>query len=65
MAANVVRSFEKPDDSRTFTNGRVDLIKVGPLTFGLETLEPGWRWSVDVEVPASPNTTLLHRRFDS
>ena len=49
MTRNVVRSFDQPDDTREFSKGSLDLIKVGPLTFGRETMQPGWRWSVDVK----------------
>jgi class 3 adenylate cyclase len=60
VAKNVVRSFDQPDKTRAFPNGRVDLIKVGPLTFGLETLEPGWRWSVDVKPIAGTERCEFH-----
>jgi hypothetical protein len=54
MPENVVRSFDAPDITRDFANGFLDLINVGPLTFGRETLEPGWRWSVDVKPSPGP-----------
>jgi class 3 adenylate cyclase len=60
MADNVVRSFEAPDTTREFTNGVLDLIKVGPLTFGRETLHPGWRWSVDVKPLAGTERCEFH-----
>ena len=60
MAENVVRSFDQPDDTRTFPSGRVELIRVGPITFGLETLEPGWRWSVDVRPIAGTDRCEFH-----
>jgi len=60
MAENVVRAFDEPDDTRTFTKGTLDLIKVGPLTFGRETLDPGWRWSVDVRPLAGTERCEFH-----
>jgi class 3 adenylate cyclase len=60
MADNVVRSFDAPDTTREFTNGVLDLIKVGPLTFGRETLRPGWRWSVDVKPLATTERCEFH-----
>jgi class 3 adenylate cyclase len=60
MAENVVRNFDEPDSTRDFPKGSLDLIKVGPLTFGRETLEPGWRWSVDVKPIAGTELCEFH-----
>ena len=60
MAKNVARSFDQPDETRAFPHGKVDLIKIGPLTFGLETLEPGWCWSVDVRPIAGTERCEFH-----
>ena len=60
MPENVVRSFDAPDDTRDFEKGVLDLIKVGPLTFGLETLEPGWRWSEHVKPLAGTELCEFH-----
>ena len=42
------KSFTAPDETRTFGHGRVDLLSIGGSEIGRLTLEPGWRWSVDV-----------------
>ena len=60
MPENVVRSFDAPDDTREFEKGVLDLIKVGPLTLGLETLEPGWRWSEHVKPLAGTELCEFH-----
>lgn len=60
MPENVVRSFDAPDTTREFSKGVLDLIKVGPLTFGRETLEPGWRWSIDVKPLAGTELCEFH-----
>ena len=60
MPENLVRSFDAPDDTRDFSKGILDLIKVGPLTFGRETLQPGWRWSVDVKPLAGTELCEFH-----
>ncbi len=60
MPENMVRTFEQPDARREFSNGTLDLIKIGPLTFGRETLEPGWRWSVDVKPLAGTERCEFH-----
>lgn len=60
MARNLVRNFDRPDDRREFSKGSLDLIKVGPLTFGREILDPGWRWSVDVKPIAGTDRCEFH-----
>ena len=42
------QDFATPGETRTFPNGRVDLLRIGGAEIGRLTLEPGWRWSTDV-----------------
>jgi len=44
----VLKRFDAPDETRTFPKGRFDVVRVGAVTLGRATYEPGWRWSVDV-----------------
>jgi hypothetical protein len=44
-----VISFSKPDEVREFPKGRLELIKIGGVTIGRATLQPGWRWSESVK----------------
>jgi hypothetical protein len=44
-----MRSFDKPDEVRTFPRGKLELMKIGGVTVGRATLEPGWRWSTSVQ----------------
>src|SRR5262245_9051166 len=44
----VLKRFETPDELRTFSKGRFELVHVGGRTFGRATYQPGWRWSLDV-----------------
>jgi hypothetical protein len=39
------RPMAKPDESRSFAKGHVELVTLAGITFGRATLEPGWRWS--------------------
>jgi hypothetical protein len=41
-------STREPDEVRTFPKGRFETYRVGPMTLGVATYEPGWRWSADV-----------------
>ena len=44
----VLKRFEAPDETRTFEKGRFEIVRVGGMTIGRATYEPGWRWSVHV-----------------
>ncbi len=43
-----LKRFDQPDETRTFTKGRFDLVKLGNMTLGRASYEPGWRWSEHV-----------------
>jgi quercetin dioxygenase-like cupin family protein len=40
--------FESPDEVREFEKGRFELVRIGEMTVGRATYEPGWRWSEHV-----------------
>jgi hypothetical protein len=44
----VLRRFETPDEVRSFAKGRFELVRIGGMTIGRASYEPGWRWSTDV-----------------
>jgi quercetin dioxygenase-like cupin family protein len=46
-----LKRFEKPDETRVFEKGRFELVRVGEMTIGRATYEPGWRWSLHVGGP--------------
>ena len=41
--------FAKPDETRSFERGRIDLVSLGGTTFGRAVFQPGWRWSTHVK----------------
>ncbi len=43
------KSMTSPDETRTFPNGKLALVNMEGVTFGLATFEPGWRWSTSVK----------------
>ena len=43
------KSFEEPDDTRQFPNGRAEILWIGDAEVGRLVFEPGWRWSNDVK----------------
>src|SRR5688500_8912666 len=44
-------SLEDPDERRTFDRGHFEVYRVGPMTLGRATYEPGWKWSEHVGAP--------------
>jgi quercetin dioxygenase-like cupin family protein len=44
----ILKRFEQPDEIRVFAKGRLEIVRIGGLTLGRASYEPGWRWSVDV-----------------
>jgi quercetin dioxygenase-like cupin family protein len=41
----MMKRFEQPDEVRLFEKGRFEIIRIGGMTIGRATYEPGWRWS--------------------
>jgi len=39
------KSLARPDETRSFDKGKVELVTVNDVTFGRATLQPGWKWS--------------------
>jgi len=44
----ILKRFEAPDEVRTFEKGRFEVVRLGGMTIGRATYEPGWKWSVHV-----------------
>jgi ethanolamine utilization protein EutQ (cupin superfamily) len=49
MAQLQKRRFDKPDETRKFDRGQVDLINLGGVSFGRGTFHKGWKWSDSVK----------------
>ena len=43
------KRLSRPDETRSFEKGRVELVTVNDMTFGRATLQPGWKWSTCVK----------------
>jgi hypothetical protein len=43
------QDFAAPTEAREFPHGRLDLLRIAGADIGRLTLQPGWRWSVDVK----------------
>ena len=44
----LIKRFEEQDEVRTFEKGRFEIVKIGSMTIGRASYEPGWKWSVHV-----------------
>ena len=56
MARMGSKSFNTPDEVRTFAKGKVEVVHLGEATIGRATFEPGWRWSTCVKPLAKTNS---------
>ena len=56
---SVIKRFESADESRTFTKGKFDLIKIGDMTIGRATYEPGWKWSEHVGLGVGATSCMV------
>ncbi len=48
MLETVLKRFEEPDEIRTFEKGKFEIVRIGGMTIGRATYQPGWKWSVHV-----------------
>jgi quercetin dioxygenase-like cupin family protein len=44
----ILKRFDRPDEVRQMAKGRFELVRIGGMTIGRATYEPGWRWSEHV-----------------
>jgi hypothetical protein len=45
MARFEVKGFTKPEETRKFEKGKLELVKIGGAMVGRAEFQPGWRWS--------------------
>jgi hypothetical protein len=48
MLEVILKRFETPDETRVFEKGRLEIVRIGGMTIGRASYEPGWRWSEHV-----------------
>lgn len=54
------KNIGTPDETRKFSNGKMDVVKVGDLTFGKAVFEPGWKWSEHVKPIAGTASCMVN-----
>ena len=47
----ILKRFDSPDEVREFPLGRFELVRIGGMTIGRATYQPGWKWSEHVGKP--------------
>lgn len=43
------KNLSSPDETRSFDNGKMEVVSLGNVTVGRAVFEPGWRWSENVK----------------
>ena len=56
VAGLIRKSLDAPEETRTFSNGKLELVNLDTGPVGRATFEPGWRWSTDVKPIAGTET---------
>ena len=54
------RSFDEPDQTMSFDNGKADIANVGEQTIVRSTFKPGWRWSESVKKLVGTESCQTH-----
>jgi hypothetical protein len=44
----ILKKFEKPDEVRQLKLGKFEIVRLGGMTLGRATYQPGWKWSEHV-----------------
>lgn len=44
----ILKRFDNPDEVREMSHGRFEVVRLGGMTIGRATYQPGWRWSEHV-----------------
>jgi mannose-6-phosphate isomerase-like protein (cupin superfamily) len=62
MTAGMQRkSFDSPDETRKFENGKLDIANFGDAaTIGRAIFEPGWKWSTSVKPIVKTDSCQQH-----
>jgi uncharacterized RmlC-like cupin family protein len=57
----ILKRFEAPDETRVLIKGKFEVVRLGGLTIGRATYEPGWKWSLHVgPAVGAPRCTVEH-----
>lgn len=61
MLEVILKSFDHADETRLFEKGKLEIVRIGGMTLGRATYEPGWRWSLHVSpIAGTPFCEVEH-----
>ncbi len=61
MLEIILKSFENPDETRLFEKGKLEIVRIGGMTLGRASYEPGWKWSEHVSpIAGTPLCEVEH-----
>lgn len=61
MLEMILKSFDNPDETRTFEKGKLEIVRIGGMTLGRASYEPGWKWSEHVSpIAGTPLCEVEH-----
>lgn len=61
MIEVILKRFETPDETRVFDKGKFEIVKIGGMTIGRASYQPGWKWSEHVSaVAGTPLCNVEH-----
>jgi quinol monooxygenase YgiN len=60
MTSTIIKNVDRPDETRAFPEGKLEVVKVGDLALGRFTLGPRWRWSECVKPAVGTDLCLVH-----
>ena len=56
----ILKRFEEPDEVRLMEKGKFEIVRVGGLTLGRATYEPGWKWSLHATKESAARCGVEH-----
>jgi hypothetical protein len=59
MSETLRKSLTKPDETRSFPKGKMEIVKLGDISVGKATFQPGWKWSESVKSIVGTNTCMV------
>ncbi|HVS80935.1 MAG TPA: cupin domain-containing protein [Pyrinomonadaceae bacterium] len=61
MLEVILKRFESPDETRVFEKGRLEIVRIGGMTVGRASYEPGWKWTEHVSpIAGTPLCEVEH-----
>lgn len=61
MLEIIIKRFESPDETRNFEKGKLEVVRIGGMTLGRATYQPGWKWSEHVSpIAGTPFCEVEH-----